>query len=134
MDSAIQYKKILTQFTGFSIVGIVVTLFSILLIYVFTELLHYSAQVSYSLAYIISIGLSYFLNGKYVFKASLGISPYLIYYGIYFSGMGLGLIIIWGLKQLFPWPEFFISIAPVPVTTVWNFVFSRQLFKYYPNN
>lgn len=132
MEIALKYRKILTQFAGFSLVGIVVTLFSIVLIFVFTQLLNFSAQLSYATAYIISIALSYVLNGKYVFKASLGILPYLMYYGIYFSGMGLGLLIIWGLKQFFAWPEFFISVAPVPVTMIWNFLFSRQLFAYYP--
>ena len=134
MELAIKYEKILTQFAGFSIVGIAMTLVSILLIYVFTELLQFSAQVSYSLAYIISIGLSYFLNGKYVFKASMGIYPYFIYYGIYVTGMGLGLIIIWGLKQLSFWPEFLISLSPVPLTMIWSFSFNRQLFKYCPKN
>jgi len=131
MEFAIQYKKVIKQFTGFSLVGIVVTLFSILLIFVFTNVLAFSAQIAYALAYIISIALSYFLNGRYVFKANLGLYSYLIYYGIYFSGMALGLIIIWLLKQFVSWPEFVISVAPVPITMVWNFVLTRYLFKYY---
>lgn len=132
MKLTLTYKKIIAQFAGFSFVGIVVTLFSILLIYFFIELLQFNAQKSYILAYIISIALSYVLNGKYVFKASLVIYPYLIYYSIYFSGMGIGLIIIWFLKKLFFWPEFFFTIVPVPFTMIWNFVLSRYLFNYYP--
>lgn len=120
--------NVLSQITGFSAVGASVTVFSVLLLYVFTVFLGFNALLSYTLTQLISITVSYFLNGKYVFKSSFGLCSYIKYYGIYLSAFFGGLVIIWGLKELWSWSEFFLSIAPIPFTMTYNFFLTRLLF------
>ncbi len=52
--------KLVEQLMGFSVVGVVVTLFSMALMYLFNEWLSINVFVTYVLVYILSILLSYF--------------------------------------------------------------------------
>ncbi len=129
--SNIVNNKFIKQLTGFSIVGIAVTLFSLGLLYVFINIFKSNVYFAYTVVYIISIAVSYGLNGRLVFKASLNLYSYLIYYGIYLSGMGLGILIIALAKQLFIFDEFINSIIAIPFTMLWNFLLIRYLFTHY---
>ncbi|HAF30836.1 MAG TPA: hypothetical protein DCG75_17490 [Bacteroidales bacterium] len=122
------------QITGFSIVGIFVTVFSLGLLYLCIDIIKLNVYFSYIFVYLISIGFSYLLNGKLVFKSSLSLQTYLLYYGIYISGMGLGLLIIKITKYLFSFNDFINSICATPFTMLWNFLLISYVFNKYQGN
>jgi putative flippase GtrA len=119
------------QLAGFSIIGIIVTIASIGLLYIFIDLLKINIYFSYISVYVISIGISYLLNGKLIFKKILSFKTYVIYYGIYLSGMGLGLLIIAFVKYIFNFGDFINSVSATPFTTMWNFMLIRNIFNKY---
>jgi putative flippase GtrA len=120
--------KLIRQFTGFSVVGVLVSLFSIGLLWVFTNLIQANVYLSYLIVYLISIGLSYMINGRLIFRSELGVKTYILYYGIYLSGMGLGMLIILTVKSFHVFSDFINALFAAPFTLVWNFILVRHLF------
>jgi putative flippase GtrA len=121
-------NRLLQQITGFSFVGIIVTVFSIILLYISLKVLKMDVYIAYVVVYIISIAISYFLNGKIVFKKGLNVTTYLIYNLIYASSLALGLFILYVAEKNFNFDEFVNSIIPLPFTMIWNFLFAKKMF------
>lgn len=126
-------RKLIIQFSGFSVVGIVITLFSILLLYVFIESFKLNLYISYITVYILSIAGSYFLNGKLVFKKGLSISTYFLYNLIYGSSLLIGLLSLYVFQVLFNFNDFINSLLPLPFTMTWNFLFTSKMFSRFEN-
>lgn len=116
---------------GFSIVGVIVTLFSIFLLFLFLKVIKINLYVGYVLSYFISISLSYFLNSTYIFKAqNKTIKQAVIYFMVYIISMIIGLLLLRIAKLIFPYlDKFYLSLMVIPITFIWNFFFSNILFK-----
>lgn len=123
-----QYKKLISTFAGFSVVGVVVTLVSMLLIFIFNEVLCWNSIVSYLISYALSILLSYFLNTAYVWKKEISIMAILRYFCIYLASMVLGAVLLWGLEYIFPsMNKTILSYCVIPFTMLWNYLFVNRL-------
>lgn len=111
------------------------TLLSMLLIAITNELLGWNPQVSYVIAYMATLLLSYWLNSRLVFHSSMNLRKLVGYCGTYLSGMLLGLVMLKALTSGFPqWNLTLLSYAVIPVTMVWNFVFVNKILTQCPKN
>jgi len=114
---------------GFSIVGIIVTLFSIFLLYLSIQLIGVNLYVGYIISYLLSILLSLLLNSFFVFKRGIiDIKITVNYYLIYVLSMLIGLVALWVFEIVLPeLNKFFLSILCIPITYSWNFIFTNKL-------
>lgn len=117
-------NKYIGKFIGFSLVGGLVTLTSMLLLYILAELLGVNITVAYVASYVLSIQLSFFLNLRLVFKSKLTVKNLGYYNLTYLAGMLLGV----GLLQILIYyapqcNQTLLSYAVVPVTLIFNFFF-----------
>lgn len=123
-----QYHKLISTFAGFSFVGIMVTLVSMLLIFICNEILGWNSIVSYLISYALSILISYFLNTAYVWKKEFFVLDIIRYFGIYLASMVLGAVLLWGLEYIFPsMNKTILSYCVIPFTMIWNYFFVNRL-------
>ncbi len=122
-------RKLATIFAGFSGVGVITTLISMGAIYVFLEMLQTPLILTYAIIYFLTILLSYFLNTLLVFKSPLAMKKAIKYFSIYLSGMIIGIVVLWLLKQTLSYDPYILAYLVLPVTMTWNFIFSFKLFK-----
>lgn len=121
-------SKVVQRFMGFSIVGVVVTLFSMALMYVCNELLAWNVYVTYFVVYLVSILLSFILNNSLVFKSQTKTKSIVLYYVIYISSMLLGLLLLRLFTYLLPdWNGTLVSYMVLPFTFLFNFIFVSNL-------
>lgn len=113
----------------FSLVGVVVTVLSLVISYLFLELLKTPLVPTYVLLYISTIFLSYKLNTVFTFKAKQDISGLVRFYGVYVFGLCLGSVLVILFRNLFPYRNWIISIMVLPFTTLSNFALSSIVFK-----
>ena len=121
-------NDLVRKITGFSITGVFATILSVALLYLFNEILHFNAYVSYELANFLSILFSYISNALVVWKTKFIISVFLKYVLVYCSSMALGALVLFLLKQAFPsGNDTVLSLCTMPVTITWNFIFVNKL-------
>lgn len=123
-----KYKKLISTISGFSVVGVVVTLVSMLLIFVFNEILCWNSIVSYLISYTLSILLSYFLNTVCVWKKDASMVDLFHYFGIYIASMVIGAVLLWVLELVSPSAnKTILSYFVIPFTMIWNYFFVNRL-------
>ena len=111
------------KFSGFSLVGALVTLVSIALLFLMNDMCGWNVYISYCFAYILTLLLSYWLNSRFVFHSALSLQKLAGYFASYLSGMLLGTGILAILVSVLPdWNRTLLSCAVIPVTMVWNFI------------
>lgn len=121
-------KEITKKLVGFSVVGIITTLVSVILIYVVIHLFNGSLVWSYLIIYFLAIILSYILNMIFVFKNNIDLKGALIYFGIYLSGMAIGAIFLEYTKGIINVPDVWKAYMAIPITMTWNFGLSFFIF------
>lgn len=114
---------------GFSLVGLVTTLLSLGLIYIFLKLLQTPLIITYIGIYLVTIILSFILNSIFVFKSGLSYGNGFKYFFVYISGMFLGVLLLWVFKRIIPLENYLLGYIVLPFTMVWNFTFSFKLLK-----
>ena len=123
-----QYKKRITIFAGFSIVGVIATLVSMLLIFVCNELLGWNSIVSYLISYGLSILLSYILNVRFVWRKGYSFKALIHYFGIYLASKVIGAVLLWLLELCFgETNKTLLSYCVIPITMLWNYFFINRL-------
>ncbi len=113
----------------FSLVGAFVMLLSVIISYLFLELLKTPLVPTYILLYISTIFLSYKLNATFTFKAKQDLSGLIKFYGVYIIGLALGSVLVILFRKWFPFTNWVISIMVLPFTTLSNFILSNLIFK-----
>jgi putative flippase GtrA len=121
-------KKLIQTFTGFSVVGIISTVFSIVLLYLFLKVFKTPLIATFILIYLATILLSYYLNASLVFKNKQGKSQVYAYMSIYVSSMLLGVFLLWFFKKVTAFDNWILGYMVLPFTMIWNFIFSSLLF------
>lgn len=110
------------KLVGFSFVGCIVTLFSMVLLYLFNDLCHINAYVAYASAYILSVLLSYSMNTQ-VYNTKPSIKTIVLYFLSYLSSMGVGIGVLCMFVFIFPdWNRTILSYMVIPITTLYNFI------------
>lgn len=113
---------------GFSIVGIVSTLSSIILLFVANEVFHCNQYFSYFFSYFLSILVSYYLNAHVVWKTRIDINGAVKYFSVYVSSMILGLIVLRMLNLIFiDANHTILGLFTMPVTMAWNYLFVNRI-------
>jgi putative flippase GtrA len=132
---------LLKRLIGFVNVGLLMTAISAAVLYLLLVIFNWQIYIAYSVVYLASILLSYLLNARFVFKKVFSWVHLGAYYIAYFSGMLIGISIISVLKHHFCFNDFANSCLVIPVTLIWNFLFSsiifdrlRAHFQYPPNS
>ena len=121
-------NKYFKYFLGFSIVGIFITISSLLLTILLIEVFEINIFIAYPSIYIISTLASYYLNKDHVFKYNGNKNKLFFYFVTYLSSMLLGLFIIAVFKGLTEISESIIAIMVLPFTTIYNFILVSLLF------
>lgn len=121
-------NKLIRYFAGFSLVGIIITIFSLLSTIFLVEIVNINLLIAYPLIYVASILASYYLNKDFVFKYKGVKNKLLFYFIIYLTSMLIGLIMIYILKKTSNISESIIAIMILPLTTIYNFVLVSLLF------
>jgi putative flippase GtrA len=122
-------KHIFKLLGGFSVIGLITTLLSLLMIFVFLKIVQTPLIITYVCIYTASILLSFILNSVFVFKSNISVKNGLKYFLIYFSGMLLGTLLLWVFKKIIPLENYILGYLVLPFTMVWNFSFSFILLK-----
>lgn len=123
------FVNMLKKLAGFSIVGVISTLFTAALLLLFNNVLQWHEQVSYALSYMIPLFLSFVLNSIFVFNSHKSVRNIVVYFSIYLSSMFTGMVLLAIYKNFFSWDETILSYMTIPVTMAQNFTLSHFLLK-----
>jgi putative flippase GtrA len=113
--------------SSFSLVGATVTLISatasvVLLKFFLTPLI-----LTYVCVYGSSITLSYFLNSIFTFQSAMSSHKLALYFGIYLSSMGLGVVLLKFYRAVLPFENWVLPLLVIPFTALWNYGLSSKL-------
>lgn len=109
------------KFMAFSLVGAIVTPLSLGTNFFLLKYYKTNLYITYICVYAAAISLSFYLNSKFTFKTSIKFRNWLKYYGIYISGMVLGVILISLFKSFTNFENWVYPFLVIPFTMTWNF-------------
>lgn len=122
-------RKHVNQFLGFAVVGAAMTILTIGLFFVFLDVLNFPLKITYVGITIFTVYISYLLNNSMVFKQDHSLKKMLLYYGVYLSGMCIGLVLLHYYEKMFPYRKSILSSMTIPVTLIWNYILSSLVLK-----
>jgi len=122
-------NRIIRKFAGFSIIGFIVTLLSMVISYVLLKILATPLFITYILVYGATIFVSFILNSKLIFKTGSNFQNLVIYFLVYGAGLLLGTIILWIFRLLLPFENWVLPYLVIPFTLVSNFILSHYFLK-----
>lgn len=138
MENKKEIKDLLIQFIKFGAVGAVNTVLS----YVITNgayyLLHLHEQVSNIIAFVITVFISFILNGKFVFTENredrkFGKALLKVYASYSVTGVFLTAILLYLEEQLLGIPHYIATLMNLVVTIPVNFILNK-FWAYNSNN
>jgi len=122
-------KRKLGIFARFFKVGVFVTLLSMMLTYIFLEIIGTPLIPTYIALYTSMIFLSFLLNSKYTFKAKRSGKRLVLYYGSYGISMLVGVGLLALFKATLPFANWILAYMVIPFTMTTNFTLSSLIFK-----
>ncbi len=122
-------RGIIKKFLGFSVVGGFITALSLFLSFFFLKIIGTPLYVTYVCLYVFMILFSYYLNSRYVFKVKRSLKQSLMFFGVYISGMLVGVLVLKIYKQYIPLENWMLSYLVIPITMSWNFILSSFVLK-----
>lgn len=121
-------RKLISKVWGFSFVGVVATLISVALIYLGNEILNLNKYVTYTIAYMASLFISYLLNFTFTFKTGKSLVSALAYFSSYLVIMGIGVLALRILEATLPDLNASIQTMMVlPFTALSNFIMVNMI-------
>lgn len=123
-----KFKNIITQFIKFGIVGAINTVLSYIITNLSFYALHLHAQLSNIIAFIITVFISFILNGKYVFKAekqNFWKSLIKVYASYSITGLFLTAILIHIEEEVFGIPHYIATLMNLVITIPLNFILNK---------
>ena len=120
---------IIKKFLRFSQVGIVVTLLSMALSYIFLKIIGTPLIITYVLLYISMIFLSFLLNSFYTFKTNRSTKRLVLYYASYGLSMLVGVVLLSIFRKELPFENWILAYMVIPFTMSINFLLSSRIFK-----
>lgn len=121
-------NKIIKRFIGFSSVGVVSTLTSMLLTFILIKIIGLSSFLTYFISYVSTIFLSYYLNSRLVFKSTKSTKNLIQYFIIYLLSFLIGMGTLYVYHLILPFDELILNYMVIPITLLWNFAFSTRIF------
>jgi putative flippase GtrA len=77
--------------------------------------------------YCTAITLSYLLNSHFTFGSPLAFHTLALYFGIYLSAMGLGVVLLKIYRAMLPFENWVLPLLVLPFTALWNYGLSSKL-------
>lgn len=113
---------------GFSLIGAITTVASIVLIYMGNEVLNIDKYTTYVTVYALSLLLSYFLNFNYVFKIKKSFLSAALYFFSYLAVMVLGILALRVSEAVAQDLNGTIqTLLVLPLTTICNFLMTSLI-------
>ena len=69
------------------------------------------------------------LNSLITFQSALSLRRLVLYFGVYLSAMGVGVILLNLYRVILPFEDWVLPLLVLPVTALWNFFFSSIFLK-----
>ena len=88
----------------------------------------FSYPISYSIAYVIGIGVAYFLNRAFVFRAHQGARSALLLPLVYVAQYGIGILMLWLLIDQLKLSEEIAPLVVIVVTIPLTYLLTRFVF------
>lgn len=123
-------KVLIMQFIKFGIVGAINTVLSYAITNTCYYLFHFHAQISNMLAFVITVFISFILNGKFVFnenneKKCFWKSLLKVYASYSITGLFLTAILLFIEEQLLGIPHYIATLMNLIVTIPINFLLNK---------
>jgi|SRR5690554_5344793 len=122
-------SSLIKKFTQFSIVGVIITVTSLVSSFFFLKIIGTPLFITYIINYTVMISLSYLLNAHFVFKVKYSIKHLILYYLSYLVGMVVGLILLKVFNEIFSLENWILSYMVIPFTMLCNFTLSNKILK-----
>ncbi len=129
LDDYPKLQKLAEQFMKFSLVGVFYTGASLTANFILLKYFKTPLIPTYVSVYICSVMVAYVLNSKYTFKSSLSLKKMALYYLVYLSSMGLGVVLLSIYKEIFTFENWVYPFFVFPFTVTWNFLFASRILK-----
>lgn len=125
-----RFSALAGKFLKFSLVGAFTTLCSLSTQAVLLKFYHTPLIPTYVSVYGGTILLSYMLNSRLTFRSRITVKKALLYFGIYLSAMGLGVLLLHLYRQVLPFENWVLPFLVVPFTMAWNFSWANRYLKH----
>lgn len=129
MYNKTKFKDFIIQFTKFGIVGAINTILSYLITNLCYYVIHLHAQVANIIAFVITVFISFMLNGKFVFnnKEQINLIKSLlkVYASYSITGLFLNAILLYIEEQLLGIPHYIATLMNLIVTIPINFILNK---------
>lgn len=109
------------KFVKFSAVGAIVTPISLGSNFILLKYFNTPLYLTYVCIYAFSILLSFLLNSRFTFRTSIKFQNLVKYYGIYISGILIGVLLISIFRSFTSFENWVYPFLALPFTTMWNF-------------
>ncbi len=118
------------QFIGFGIIGFINTVLSYLITNGCYYLIHLNEQVANIIAFVITVFISFMLNGKFVFKKneekrSFWKSLIRVYAAYSITGLFLTAVLLYLEEQILGIPHYIATLMNLVVTVPINFILNK---------
>lgn len=117
------------MFARFSLVGAFVSLFSMLLLYIFLQVFDTPLIITNVVVYVFAVLISYLLNSRITFRLAVSLKNLLIYLAVYSLGLAITALLLLAYKQCLDLPKFILSLLTVPFSMTCNFFLSKRYLK-----
>ena len=130
MENKKNIKDIIIQFIKFGMVGAVNTVLSYIITNGCYYIIHLHEQLSNVIAFVITVFISFILNGKFVFKEqsekrSFWKSLLKVYASYSITGLFLNAILLYLEEQLLSIPHYIATLMNLIVTIPINFILNK---------
>lgn len=130
MENKEKIKKLIVQFIKFGTVGAINTVLSYAITNGAYYLLHLDAQVSNIIAFVITVYISFVLNGKFVFKENKKERNYCksllkVYASYSITGLFLTAILLHVEEKILEIPHYIATLMNLIVTIPLNFILNK---------
>lgn len=125
-----KYKNLIIQFVQFGIVGVINTVLSYLITNGCYYALNLHEQISNIIAFLITVPISFMLNGKFTFKKEQNKEEFLksllkVYASYSITGIFLTSILLCIEEQIMGIPHYFATLMNLVITIPVNFVLNK---------
>jgi putative flippase GtrA len=113
----------------FATVGAFCTALSLTCNFIFLKFIGTQLIPTYVIVYATTILLSFLLNSRFTFDARVSITNITVYFGIYLTAMGLGVILLTFYRSVLNFENWVYPFMSAPFTMLWNYSWSSRLLK-----
>lgn len=122
-------KKPFIEFIKFAKVGVIITLLSLALSFLFLKVIKTPLIPTYIILYGAMIFLSFIINSTYTFNSKRSIKKLVLYFSSYALSLVFGVFLLTVFRKTLPFENWILAYLVIPFTMTSNFVLSSFIFK-----